>query len=321
MKNEDLFKYQKDAMRLLTSGFEKDKLVHAYLLDGNPGCGSLDAAIYMAKKLLCEKQNAPCMNCGDCKKIDSHTHLNVLFIHPDGDVIKKEQIENLIKDFSLTSFNGKPQIYIITQADKMNASAQNALLKFLEEPNPNHYAFLITSNYKRLLDTIVSRCQFIHFKPIPKQYLMSKLIDYGVEKDIAYIVSHLTSEVDVAMKYIEEGKITNFMLVAKKIVDKDLKQKDVYVEYYRNKVIFIEEKDKFYHRLFLDILILIYQEILLKMITSKNEYFDDILENVKFKDIKINDIIRKLDLLNTYQERFNYYVNLDLQYTSLFSKL
>ncbi|MFR7881883.1 MAG: hypothetical protein ACLU5J_10700 [Christensenellales bacterium] len=74
---------------------------------------------------------------------------------------------------------------------------------------------------------------------------MEKLIDYGVEVDISYIVSHLTSEVDVAMKYIEEGKITNMMNIAKKIVDKDLKKKDSYIEYFRNKVLFLEEKINF----------------------------------------------------------------------------
>ena len=49
-------------------------------------------------------------------------------------------------------------------------------------------------------------------------------------------------------------------------------------------------------------------------------YFKDELE---VEDIKLTkeDIIRKLDLLNLFQERFNYFVNLDLQYTSLFSKL
>ena len=319
MKNEDLFNYQYEAMRLLINGFDKDRMVHAYLLDGEAGTGSIDAAKYMAKKLICK--NAPCMSCGDCKRIDSDTHLNVLYIEPIGDMIKKEQIENLIHEFSMSSLDGMPQIYIIKDADKMNVAAQNSLLKFLEEPNPNHFAFLTTSNYKKLLDTIVSRCQFIHFKPIPKKYLMEKLIDYGVEVDISYIVSHLTSEVDVAMKYIEEGKITNMMNIAKKIVDKDLKKKDSYIEYFRNKVLFLEEKDKFYHRLFLDILILIYQELLNRISLHEAKYFDDILDNVKIQEIDKKEMIRKLELLNLYQERFNYHINLDLQYTSLFSKL
>ena len=152
MKNEDLFNYQYEAMRLLINGFDKDRMVHAYLLDGEAGTGSIDAAKYMAKKLICKKDNAPCMSCGDCKRIDSDTHLNVLYIEPIGDMIKKEQIENLIHEFSMSSLDGMPQIYIIKDADKMNVAAQNSLLKFLEEPNPNHFAFLTTSNYKKLLE-------------------------------------------------------------------------------------------------------------------------------------------------------------------------
>ena len=64
----------------------------------------------------------------------------------------------------------------------------------------------------------------------------------------------------------------------------------------------------------------IYQELLKKLMNQSITYFKDELE---VEDVKLTkeDIIRKLDLLNLFQERFNYFVNLDLQYTSLFSKL
>lgn len=56
MKNEDLFNYQYEAMRLLINGFDKDRMVHAYLLDGEAGTGSIDAAKYMAKKTDMQKR-------------------------------------------------------------------------------------------------------------------------------------------------------------------------------------------------------------------------------------------------------------------------
>ena len=46
MKNEDLFNYQYEVMRLLINSFDKDKMVHAYLFDGEAGTGSIDAAKY-----------------------------------------------------------------------------------------------------------------------------------------------------------------------------------------------------------------------------------------------------------------------------------
>lgn len=321
MKTSDLFNYQQEAMHLLENSYNKNKLVHAYLLDGERGCGTKDAAIYMAKKLLCKQDNSPCMKCNDCKKVDALTHLNFLYIEPSNDSIRKEKVEELIHEFSMSSMDGDTKVYIIHEADKMNTSAENSLLKFLEEPHPNHYAFLTTTNYKKLLPTIVSRCQLIHFKPVPKEYLLDKLSDCGIDLDISYVVSFLTTELDVALKYIEEGKVTNFLTVAKKIVNKDLKNKDPYVEYYRNKVLFLEEKDKEYHRLFLDILILMYQELLKKAMNEEVVYFKEDLNIEEANNITKEEIIRKLELLNLYQERFNYFVNLDLQYTSLFSKL
>lgn len=317
MKHTDLFNYQTDAMRLLVNSFERNKMVHAYLLDGEPGSGTLDACIYMAKKLICKHKDAPCMKCSDCKKIDSLSHLDLVFIEPISDMIKKEQISLLIQELSTSSMDSGIKVYIIKEAEKMNNAAANSLLKFLEEPHFNHYVFLTTTNFKRILPTITSRSQVIHFKPVPRIYLLEKLSDCGIEQDIGYVVSYLTSEFEMAMKYIEEGKITNLLTVAKKIVDKDLKGKDPYVEYYRNRLLFLEEKDKNYHRFFLDILILIYQEILKK---ENRKYFSDIINNAS-ENITTEEIIRKLELLNTYQERFNYHINLDLQYTSLFSKL
>ena len=71
MKTSDLFNYQKEAMRLLNNSYEKDKLVHAYLLDGDKGSGTVDAAIYMAKKLICKSEEKPCNTCNDCKRVYS----------------------------------------------------------------------------------------------------------------------------------------------------------------------------------------------------------------------------------------------------------
>ena len=110
-------------------------------------------------------------------------------------------------------------------------------------------------------------------------------------------------------------------LIAKKIIDKDLKNKDPYIEYYRNRQMFIEEKDKTYHRFFLDVLVLIYQELLKKANNMNEKYFVDILNILQPEEIDKEQIINKLELINLYQERFNYYVNIDLQYASLFSKL
>lgn len=320
MTYEELKKNQADVLKLLHNAKNKNKLVHAYLFEGDSGTGTLEAAKYFAMMLLCNEET-PCLKCNICERIEYNSHMNVVLIEPIGDVIRKEQVENLMHDFSMTSLEKGPQIYIIKDADRMNTSAANALLKFLEEPALDHYAILLTNNHKRLLDTIVSRTQYIHFKPVPKSFIVEQLTNMGVDKDAAYVISHITADFGEAKKYIEEGKLVLFINLAKKIVAAPFKKRDQYVEYYLNKQLFEQEKEKSWHWIFFDILILIHQELFKKANGEKTVYFNSVLDNIKVEQINKQKVLDDLELLNKYEERLNYHVNVDLLYTSLFVEL
>ena len=306
---------------MVNNAIKNNKLSHAYIFDSNGNPDVMDIVLSFVKEIICIDTTDDNNIKNICKRIDDGNYVDVKVIKSDGMWIKKDQLLDLQSEFNNKAFEGNKKIYIIRSAEKMNVQTANSILKFLEEPIPNRYAFLTTNNHSRMLDTIVSRCQTIHFKPIPKEYLVEQLKSFGVESDIAYVISYLTTETDVAMKYIEDGKVLNYLTVAKKIIDKDLKNKDPYIEYYRNRQMFIEEKDKTYHRFFLDVLVLIYQELLKKANNMNEKYFVDILNILQPEEIDKEQIINKLELINLYQERFNYYVNIDLQYASLFSKL
>lgn len=321
MTYEELIKNQPEVIRLFQNGKKSNRLVHAYLLEGDSGTGTYEAAQYFAMMLLCKNENSPCLKCNTCERIQYNSHMNVVVIEPINDSIRKEQIENLMHDFSMTSIEEGPQIYIIKEAEKMNPSAANSLLKFLEEPNPNHYAILLTSNHKRLLDTIVSRTQYIHFKPVSRNYIIEQLKSIGVNDDMAYVISHITADFSEAKKFIEEGKLVMIINLAKKIVLAPYKKKDQYVEYYINKNILDKETDKMWHFIFMDVLILIYQELLKKASGEESNYFKSILDGVKMEQLNKQRILEDLNILNMYEERLNYSVNLDLFYTSLFVEL
>ena len=320
MTYKELKKNQADVIKLLHNAKNKNKLVHAYLFEGDSGTGTLEAAKYFAMMLLCNEE-VPCLKCNICERIEYNSHMNVVLIEPIGDVIRKEQVENLMHDFSMTSLEKGPQIYIIKDADRMNTSAANALLKFLEEPAKDHYAILLTNNHKRLLDTIVSRTQYIHFKPVPKNFIVEQLTNMGVDKDAAYVISHVTADFGEAKKFIEEGKLVLFINLAKKIVAAPFKKRDQYVEYYLNKQLLDQEKDKSWHLIFFDILILIHQELFKKANDENTLYFNSILDNIKPEQINKQQVLNDLELLNMYEERLNYHVNVDLLYTSLFVEL
>ncbi len=320
MTYEELKTNQPEVIKLLHNAKNKNKLVHAYLFEGDSGTGTLEAAKYFAMMLLCNEET-PCLKCNTCERIEFNSHMNVVLIEPIGDVIRKEQVENLMHDFSMTSLEKGPQVYIIKDADKMNSSAANALLKFLEEPANEHYAILLTNNHKRLLDTIVSRTQYIHFKPVSKSFIVEQLSSMGVDLDAAYVISHITSDFGEAKKFIEEGKLILYINLAKKIVTAPFKRKDQYVEYYLNKQLFDQEKEKRWHLIFFDILILIHQELFKKANGEKPLYFNNILDNIKQEQIDRQKVLDDLELLNKYEERLNYHVNVDLLYTSLFVEL
>lgn len=316
MTFEQLKTIQKDAYRLLQNSYYLDKFAHAYLFEGFTGCGKDEMALYMAMQLLCTGNSKPCFECNNCKKVLYGNHLNVMVIRPQTEIIKKEQIDELIHEFSMSSIEGGNQVYIIYEAEKMNASASNALLKFLEEPALNRYGFLVTSNKERILPTIISRTQVVYFKPVSKKEIIEMLKVSGIDEDIAYSGTTLTHNIEEIQQFISEGKITDFVNVAKKIVVATLKKEDPFVVYYLNKTLFQEENKK-WHRFFFDVLALIYQEALKVKNNNESNYFKSIFENIKV-DLNIN---KKLELIIEHQKRLNYYVSMPLFYTNFFCEL
>ena len=309
---------QKDAYRILQNSFFLEKLSHAYLFEGFTGCGKDEMALYMAMQLLCKSPNKPCTECENCKKVLSGNHINLTIIKPLTEIIKKEQIDDLIKDFSMTSLEGGNQVYIIYEAEKMNASASNALLKFLEEPAPKRYGFLVTSNKERILPTIQSRTQVVHFKPVSTKELTIALEEYGIDKDISYCATTITNDIEEIQKLISEGKIIDIVEFAKKIALATFKKEDPFVVYYLNKDL-LQEENKMWHRFFFDVLALIYQEAIKLKGNKELRYFKSIFKEIAdLSDINLN---KKLELIIENQRRLNYYVSMPLFYTNFFCQL
>ena len=74
-------------------------------------------------------------------------------------LIKKEQILNIKSEMNENTINSGKLFYIIEYAENLNSSSANALLKFLEEPDDELIAILVTKNINKVISTIVSRCQ------------------------------------------------------------------------------------------------------------------------------------------------------------------
>ena len=155
---------QKIIYQMMQNAAKNQRFSHAYLIDANHYPLKSEIAIAIAKFILCPNNytnSKNCKECTQCKRIDDGNFTELKIIKPDGAWIKKEQLEELQRQFSTKAIETKYKIYIIHEAEKMNSSAANSILKFLEEPEPGIIAILITDNMYQLLDTIISRCQII----------------------------------------------------------------------------------------------------------------------------------------------------------------
>ena len=151
---------QSVAYNIMMNEINNDHISHAYLIDENNNNDSFNIVMAFIKEILCSKLDVNHRQVL-CKRIDDGNYPEIKIIEPDGMLIKKKQILDLQQEFSRSAFEGSKRIYIIRDADKMRSETANSMLKFLEEPDNDIIAILMTNNYNNLLSTIISRCQVI----------------------------------------------------------------------------------------------------------------------------------------------------------------
>lgn len=146
----------------LVNKYREKKLSHAYLIETNNVEKALQDIKILVKNLNCpESYNANCSNCNLCNLIDKDNLPSLKVIEPNGTSIKKEQIEELKENFSTIPVYSRFNTYIIKNAEKLNPSSANSMLKFLEEPTDGILGFFLTNNKDVMMDTIKSRCQSV----------------------------------------------------------------------------------------------------------------------------------------------------------------
>jgi len=254
--NLDLLNNQKNLIDFLTNAYKKDRLAHAYIFEGDNGVGKNELAHYLA--CLLYSNGEVDLNSNNSRLIMNDEHLNIYTIYPDGKNIKKDQIKFLHEEFSKTSQIEGPRVYIINDADKMNSSSQNSLLKFIEEPPSGVFGILCTTNSKGLLPTILSRCQTLKLNDLSSKIVESLLVKNGIDKKVALLISLLTND-------LEEGKeLANNAYVLKmfELFNNFLglkKDKDV-VKYFNDMTKFMTDQTIFSY--YVKLLIVAYEDIL-----------------------------------------------------------
>jgi len=199
---------QPAAVRTFTSAFAHGRVQHAWVLHGAMGVGKMLAARLFAGLVLDASTTqahrqafTPPIHSEDSRLLDANTH-------PDFTVIRKELSRHsanrelrerkqtnipldLLRETLIggsdgdgrhhdssafrTPMRGQGKVFVIDEAELLEAEAQNALLKTLEEPPPRTYLLLLTTRLDRLLPTIRSRCQQVPFGPLDQASMRSWL--------------------------------------------------------------------------------------------------------------------------------------------------
>ena len=172
---------------------KKKSFANGYIFFGREGLGKKQTALRFIKEIF--KQFSQSENIEE--KITNNNYPDFLIIEPNSfleakrsnssdvkkitksgsEIIKVAQIRNIKTFLGQKSINSKKKIVLIIDAHLLNEAASNCLLKTLEEPS-NGIFILLTSKLNFLLDTIISRCQIVKFRPFSSKQIHSILEDY-----------------------------------------------------------------------------------------------------------------------------------------------
>lgn len=307
----------KQIIEHLKSAIQMGKVSHAYILNGENNSGKMMLAESFAMALQCENESAePCMECRSCKQAKEHNQPDIIYVsHEKPNIISVDDIRHqLNNDIVIKPYSSKYKIYIVDEAEKMNAQAQNALLKTIEEPPAYAVILLLTTNADGFLPTILSRCITLNLKTVQedliKQHLMKmyQIPDYQAEVCASFAQGNVGKAIQLASSDEFNEMKTDSLQIVKKIEDMDVYEVGQLVKQigeYKNKV------DEFF-----DLVTLWYRDVLYFKATENvnNLIFKDEIYDIKKQAAKksysnIEEIFKALDKAKA---RLKANVNFDL---------
>jgi DNA polymerase-3 subunit delta' len=205
---------QDSALVRLQQAMASARMPHAFLFAGPIGVGRRTTALALSKVLLCEQPAArpnagklaelpgdfplklACTRCPSCRAMDADTHVDFHLVykelaryHEDPNVRSRVMQDlgiDVIRDFLIVPAGrspgrGRGKVFVVLEAELLSESAQNALLKTLEEPPPGVTIILICAQVAGLLPTTLSRCSLVNFVPLPRDFVRDRLLAAGIK--------------------------------------------------------------------------------------------------------------------------------------------
>ncbi len=246
-----------------------DRINHAYLLETNYSDRLLLVELIIEKILSYENNIS-------YKELELNNDLIII----DADSIKTEEIESLKEKYKTKSINDNKRFYVLLNAEKMNDHAANKLLKFIEEPENDIIALLVTENKNNVISTILSRCQLLRFF-----ISIDRFEKYDNE-------------------YIEE--LFGFVLNIEEHKERAIA--------FQNNYNIKKLSDRTYLQEFLNNLLFVYDDVIQYKTTNSVEYFEQNIDQVQTisNNNSIEELNRKINAIYDCINRLKYNPNIKL---------
>lgn len=303
---ENYIEEQPFVTNLLIKSIRNKKIVQAYLFNYSNIEYIYEYAKSFSKNLICEQNKKEYKNI--CSKIDKEIYTELKIIEPINNCIKKEQLLNLQNEVKNKPVEGNKIVYIIKNCEKLNQSAANCILKFLEEPNDDIVAILLTNNINRVISTIKSRCQIYNFNVMEnkKTKMETSFEQLLFLKNAEISDEEFLNLIDISINFIktcESKKINSFINIKKYVWEK------------------IKDRDSMY--IFLDLLIYFYFDVLYKQIGKNLKYYNSYEEEINqvSSSNNLSDVTNKITKIEKLKEHAFSNVNMKLLFDKLIIEL
>lgn len=181
MEEIDILEYIKrsNSFKLISREL-MSSMSHAYMLVSNDAKLLACYSLLLSSIIMCEYSG--CGRCNTCKKILLHSHPDVMEL-PKHDNILVEDVEHILDTASLVPMENTDKVYVLNKFSDTNVSAQNKMLKILEEPPKNVHFLLLVTNENSVLPTIKSRCKKFYINKLEDEIVTDILRANSIDED------------------------------------------------------------------------------------------------------------------------------------------
>jgi DNA polymerase-3 subunit delta' len=182
-----------------TSPPEASSMTHAWLFTGPPGAGRTQAARAFAAALQCVSPDRAlggtpgCGFCDGCHTALIGTHADVSTVAAVGAQIRAADMRDTVRKSFTAPANGRWQVILVEDAERLNEQSANAVLKAVEEPATRTVWLLCAPSVEDVLPTIRSRCRHVNLRTPPVEAVADLLIRRdGIEPEVALAAARAT---------------------------------------------------------------------------------------------------------------------------------